>query len=208
MLVDILGESYSEQEYAFLVDENVLIIDHPNSDYKFTDEDSVNIHDLVYDKLYSENGMVVLKDYDGRYKVCAAIDEGVSGFRVIVVKSWWSVYGNVIQYAILFLGLFGVCILAINVVINRMIKWQMKANDNLKEVAESAMRAKEKSLTVSFSLDETIPRTLFGDDVRIKQIVTNLLTNAVKYTPKGGIELHANYRRTGEDRIELSSLYP
>ena len=297
VLMDILGESYSEQEYAFLVDENGLIIDHPNSDYKFTDEDSVNIHDLVYDKLYSENGMVVLKDYDGRYKVCAAIDEGVSGFRIIVVKSWWSVYGNVIQYAILFLGLFGICILAINVVINRMIKWQTKANDNLKEVAESAMRAeqaksrflsnmsheirtpinavlgmnemilreckderlisyatniqssgktllflindildmskiesgkmeivtveyeiadlmsdlwnviylraKEKSLTVSFSLDETIPRTLFGDDVRIKQIVTNLLTNAVKYTPKGGIELHANYRRTGEDKIVL-----
>ena len=297
VLMDILGESYSEQGYAFLVDKNGLIIDHPNSDYEFSDKDSVNIHDLVYDRLYSETGMVVLKDYDGEYKVCASMDENVSGFRIIVVKDWWSIYGNVLQYAVLFLGLFGGCILAINVVINRMIQWQSKANDNLKEAAESAiraeraktrflsnmsheirtpinavlgmnemilreckdelllsyaenirssgktllflindildmtkiesgkmeivpaeyemadvimdlwnviyLRAQEKSLTVNFVVDETIPRLLFGDDVRIKQIVTNLLTNAVKYTSKGGIELHATYKRTGEDRMDL-----
>ncbi|MCH5344383.1 MAG: response regulator [Acetatifactor sp.] len=297
VLVDILGEGYSEQGYAFLVDKYGLIIDHPNSDYEFSDEDSVNIHDLVYDRLYSETGMVVLKDYDGKYKVCASMDENVSGFRIIVVKDWWSIYGNVLQYAVLFLGLFGGCILAVNVVINRMIRWQSKANDNLKEAAESAiraeqaksrflsnmsheirtpinavlgmnemilreckdelllsyaeniqssgktllflindildmskiesgkmeivpteyevadiiidlwniiyLRAQEKGLTIDFILNETMPRTLFGDEVRIKQIVTNLLTNAVKYTPKGGIELHATYKRTGKDRMDL-----
>ena len=65
------------------------------------------------------------------------------------------------------------------------------------------LRAQEKNLTVNFVLDETMPRKLFGDDVRIKQIVTNLLTNAVKYTPQGGVELHATYKRTEEDRMEL-----
>ena len=138
MLTDILGESYSEQGYAFLVDRNGNIIEHPNSEYEFSDADSVNIHDLVYDKLYSETGMVVLKDYDGKYKVCASMDEHVSNFRIIVVKDWWSIYGNVLQYAVLFLGLFGGCILAVNVVINKMIQWQSKANDNLKE-AEGKM---------------------------------------------------------------------
>ena len=65
------------------------------------------------------------------------------------------------------------------------------------------LRAQEKDLSVRFSLDETLPRTLYGDDVRIKQIVTNLLTNAVKYTPQGGLEMHVAYERHGDDRISL-----
>ena len=65
------------------------------------------------------------------------------------------------------------------------------------------LRAQEKGLTVDFFLDDTLPQMLFGDDVRIKQIVTNLLTNAVKYTSKGGIELHVNYNRTEDDMINL-----
>ena len=65
------------------------------------------------------------------------------------------------------------------------------------------LRAQEKGLTVDFVLDDTLPRVLFGDDVRIKQIVTNLLTNAVKYTSKGGVELRADYKRTEEDTMDL-----
>ena len=65
------------------------------------------------------------------------------------------------------------------------------------------LRAQEKGLAIQFSLDETLPRTLYGDDVRIKQIVTNLLTNAVKYTPQGGIEMKAAYERTGDEALNL-----
>ena len=65
------------------------------------------------------------------------------------------------------------------------------------------LRAKDKNLTLSFTLDETMPCTLYGDDVRVKQIVTNLLTNAVKYTSRGGVELHASYERQGEDGLLL-----
>ena len=65
------------------------------------------------------------------------------------------------------------------------------------------LRAQEKGLTIQFSLDETLPKTLYGDDVRIKQIVTNLLTNAVKYTPQGGIELYVAYERHGNEQISL-----
>ena len=65
------------------------------------------------------------------------------------------------------------------------------------------LRAQEKGLSVQFSLDETLPKVLYGDDVRIKQIVTNLLTNAVKYTPRGGIEMHVAYERQGEEQISL-----
>ncbi|MCH5337845.1 MAG: response regulator [Acetatifactor sp.] len=65
------------------------------------------------------------------------------------------------------------------------------------------LRAQEKDLSIQFSLDETLPKMLYGDDVRIKQIVTNLLTNAVKYTPQGGIEMHVAYERQGEEKISL-----
>ncbi len=52
--------------------------------------------------------------------------------------------------------------------------------------------------------DETLPRVLYGDDVRMKQIVTNLLTNAVKYTPQGSVRLRVAYeRRSGEEELLL-----
>lgn len=65
------------------------------------------------------------------------------------------------------------------------------------------LRAQEKGLSIRFTLDETMPRVLYGDDVRIKQIVTNLLTNAVKYTPQGGIEMTAAYERAEDGTIKL-----
>lgn len=65
------------------------------------------------------------------------------------------------------------------------------------------LRAQEKGLSIRFSLDETLPRILYGDDVRIKQIVTNLLTNAVKYTPQGGIEMNVAYERKDGEEISL-----
>lgn len=54
---------------------------------------------------------------------------------------------------------------------------------------ESRIRAKELKLDYYISSD--IPKTFFGDDIRIKQIITNVMTNAVKYTEKGGVIIRA-----------------
>ena len=47
--------------------------------------------------------------------------------------------------------------------------------------------AGDKNLSFEVRVDPDIPSTLFGDDVRIRQILTNILTNAIKYTREGSV---------------------
>lgn len=65
------------------------------------------------------------------------------------------------------------------------------------------LRAKEKNLEFHVNIDKTFPSVLYGDDVRIKQVAANLLTNAVKYTQEGSVELRIAYERTGGDGLLL-----
>ena len=54
-------------------------------------------------------------------------------------------------------------------------------------------RAMDKGLKLELGFDEKMPGVLFGDEVRIKQIITNMLTNAVKYTEKGTVTFYMGY---------------
>lgn len=49
------------------------------------------------------------------------------------------------------------------------------------------IRAKEKNLTLIFDIQKDIPSEYFGDDIRLRQILMNLLTNAIKYTQTGTV---------------------
>ncbi|SDB50917.1 Signal transduction histidine kinase [Pseudobutyrivibrio sp. YE44] len=53
-------------------------------------------------------------------------------------------------------------------------------------------RSIEKELTFDVVVDEIMPKRLYGDMGKIKQIVLNLLTNALKYTEKGGFSLNVS----------------
>ena len=66
------------------------------------------------------------------------------------------------------------------------------------------IRAHEKKLEFKLDISPEIPSMLFGDEVRIKQVVTNLLSNAVKYTQKGYISLSARSERKENNKILLS----
>lgn len=61
----------------------------------------------------------------------------------------------------------------------------------------------EKNVDFKINVDEEIPSVLHGDDIRIIQIVSNLLDNACKFTNSGVIAVDVKYTRTDEDRIML-----
>ena len=63
------------------------------------------------------------------------------------------------------------------------------------------MRAEDKGLKMNLSVDSTLPYKVYGDEVRIRQILTNLLTNAVKYTKEGSMGLSVSGQRDGNDII-------
>ena len=53
-----------------------------------------------------------------------------------------------------------------------------------------SFRAKDKGLDFKIEIDKDLPDGLFGDELRIRQIMTNLLGNAVKYTKRGSVLLY------------------
>ena len=66
-------------------------------------------------------------------------------------------------------------------------------------------RADDKGLLIKLDFDREIPKLLHGDEVRLKQVITNILTNAVKYTEKGSVTFGVTYEKPeyGTDLIDL-----
>ena len=58
-----------------------------------------------------------------------------------------------------------------------------------------SVKAREKGLDFRINIDPNLPRALVGDDVRIKQILINVLSNSVKYTSEGYISFSVSIQR-------------
>ncbi len=74
-------------------------------------------------------------------------------------------------------------------------------------ISMMAMRANEKGLSFVFDYKDIEPLTLVGDPLRMRQILVNLIGNAVKFTEKGGISTKASieHHESGDNlRIDVS----
>ena len=71
-----------------------------------------------------------------------------------------------------------------------------------------SIRAQEKNLELVCSIDPLLPSQFHGDAVRIKQIVTNLLGNAIKFTDSGDVFVSVQsgivYQKDGKDCLDVS----
>lgn len=64
-------------------------------------------------------------------------------------------------------------------------------------------RIGEKPIDIQIEVDKKIPSVLYGDEIRLKQILTNILSNAAKYTEKGTITLKVFFQWINSERISL-----
>ena len=297
-LVDILGGSYFEDGYAFLVDSEGRIINHPYGEYQMSQHEETNIAGLPYGEVRADGETTLFfTDYDGALKTLIAVRNTESNFSVYVVRSAFRIYGQVVLTGLICVILFLFCIIFVYRLLTRLIRWQEETNRRLSESAEAAIaagrakstflaqmsheirtpinavlgmnemilresqdagireyaaniqsagrtllslinsildfskiedgkmelvpvaydtsslindiinsisdRAKTKGLELIVRVDETLPATLYGDDVRIRQVIMNILTNAVKYTEKGSVTLMMEGRERKEGSLLL-----
>lgn len=66
-----------------------------------------------------------------------------------------------------------------------------------------SMPAERKGLQLEYDIEEDVPDLLVGDMDRIRQIIINLLANAIKFTAHGGIYLRISGESLPEERFEL-----
>ena len=297
-LVEILGDSYSNSGYAFLVDTEGDIINHPYGSYQMSQEKKTNISELPYGEVVVDGKSTkLIRDYDGTYRILIATRNTDSYFRVYVVSGIWRIYGKVIVYSLISLFAFLFCTVLVYRLLTDLIKWHDESNQKIQEAADAAIaagkakskflaqmsheirtpinavlgmnemilresddpnileyagsirsagktllsiinsildfsriedgkmeivpvkydvatlidnlvksieeRAKGKSLELIVDIDENLPSTLFGDDVRISQVIMNLLTNAVKYTEEGSVKFSVKEGSRTNDSVIL-----
>ncbi len=77
----------------------------------------------------------------------------------------------------------------------------VKLTTNLRQVFERL--ADEKGLYIKVNVDATIDRPIFCDSTRTSQVLSNLISNAIKFTQEGGIELSVNELERTEQHVTL-----
>ncbi len=296
-LIQVLGKSYSRDNYAFLVDRNGIIINHPNVNYQLSKSRMTDIAGTEYAGVYESKEVKTFRDYTGNFMACLTKKNVVSNFTVVVANSWWNIYGNIILLGVMFVLLLGICVVIVHSLINRQLKWQETVNLQLKAASDTAVaasqaksqflaqmsheirtpinavlgmnemilreskteeildyatniqsagrtllnlinsildfskiedgkmeivpvryetmnliddlvnmtaeRAKKKGLELKTEIDSRLPKSLYGDDVRLRQVITNILTNAVKYTHAGSVTLSISGKEIDADTLNL-----
>ena len=66
------------------------------------------------------------------------------------------------------------------------------------------VKAKEKNLEFHIEIAPDLPSMLYGDEVRIKQVLINVLNNAVKYTNEGSVTFSIQCKKIGMNRVQVT----
>ena len=74
-------------------------------------------------------------------------------------------------------------------------------------VALFEINATQKGLALTSRIDESIPNILYGDTVRLKQVLGNLIGNAVKFTAQGSIDIVVKLKSLVRDRVRLEFVF-
>jgi signal transduction histidine kinase/DNA-binding NarL/FixJ family response regulator len=69
-----------------------------------------------------------------------------------------------------------------------------------------SVQAAAKSLSLSYSIDDSLPPKLIGDSGKLSEILINLLGNGIKYTGEGSIHLDARRSSGNDDRVDVAFL--
>lgn len=77
----------------------------------------------------------------------------------------------------------------------------MSVVNDVANIIMTRIGSKELELTVD--VDPNLPHELYGDNIRIKQIMINLANNAIKFTKMGNVHLQVDFRQTGKDMLDL-----
>ena len=80
-----------------------------------------------------------------------------------------------------------------------------RVGDMLSEIVNMMwVKAHDKGLEFEVTVDPGVPTALYGDEVRIKQVIVNLINNAVKYTSEGHVGLRVESNDLDDDTVELT----
>jgi signal transduction histidine kinase/CheY-like chemotaxis protein len=147
-LVELLGNSYSGDGYAFITDNEGTIISHPYGSYRLSENNITNVAELPYVSAEPDGSNVsIISDYDGKLRAAIASTQTDSGFTIYVLRNVMSVYSSVLVYGSICVVVLLGCTITVYILMHHLIDLQNKANSQLKESADAAIAADEAKST-------------------------------------------------------------